>query len=65
MSCFHCGLEDLQEDDSAWEKHIEYNPKCIYVVQKKGPKYVLDNNKKSKRFCFSAVSVTCSMMFRV
>jgi len=40
-------LHGLKEGDCAWEKHFKYNPHCIYVLQNKGPKYVVDNNKKS------------------
>ena len=41
-------LDDLKETDSAWEKHIEYKQHSIYVVQIKGPKYVVDSDKNSK-----------------
>ena len=50
VSCYYCGLtlEDLQETDSTWEKHTQYNPYCIYLLERKQAKYVLDNDRKSK-----------------
>ncbi|CAG9769571.1 unnamed protein product [Ceutorhynchus assimilis] len=47
--CFHCGggLKDWEENDSPWEEHALWFPKCSYLFLKKGPEYI--NDVKQKR----------------
>ena len=43
VSCFYCGLKLQNLKDSVFicTKHIEYNPYCIYVVQKEPKKVIV------------------------
>ncbi|XP_050306387.1 baculoviral IAP repeat-containing protein 7 isoform X2 [Anthonomus grandis grandis] len=40
--CFHCGggLKDWEANDSPWEEHALWFPKCSYLFLKKGPQYI-------------------------
>lgn len=46
--CFHCGggLKDWEENDSPWEEHALWFPKCSYLFLKKGPDYISEVKQK-------------------
>ncbi|XP_052834399.1 baculoviral IAP repeat-containing protein 2 isoform X2 [Octopus bimaculoides] len=48
--CFSCGctLCDWDEDEDPWHKHAQYSPKCTFVQQMKGSKYITEASGKSK-----------------
>ncbi|CAI9717316.1 baculoviral IAP repeat-containing protein 7-A [Octopus vulgaris] len=50
--CFSCGrtLCDWDEDEEPWHKHAQYSPKCTFVQQMKGSKYITEASGKSKEF---------------
>ncbi|XP_063908731.1 death-associated inhibitor of apoptosis 1-like isoform X1 [Zophobas morio] len=48
--CFKCGgaLRDWKDDDDPWEQHALWFPKCNFLLQSKGSKYVEDVQRKLK-----------------
>lgn len=46
--CFHCGggLKDWEQNDSPWEQHALWFPKCSYVYLRKGSEYIQEVKEK-------------------
>ncbi|KAJ8027148.1 E3 ubiquitin-protein ligase XIAP [Holothuria leucospilota] len=48
VTCFYCGktLSNWQPEDEPWEEHARHSPRCQWLLQQKGKKFVGEITKK-------------------